>query len=184
AVAVERGDDAEDERGDDADGQPEEGELEGDREGAEDLVDDGDLAGAVGAEVALEEAPEEQQVPRTQRLVEAVGLPVRLAGGDGGTLAEGVDRGVDRREGHHDEDEQGDAQDHDGELEETPSRQAQQCGHALGSLAGGGVVRRPGSPAAAPVTHWARTPTSRKDSPVSGTGANPTRSSLLHAVGS
>src|SRR5690606_32205371 len=169
-----------------------------DGQGARDLVEDGDLARAERAEVALQQAAQEGDVPDEARVVETARLAVRLARLPRRTLAQRRDGRVDVRERHHDAHEERDAEDHDRQLQEAATDEAQDRAHGCppgvavvrcmtASVLGTGPLAR--GVARGPVVGLLRsgyltTPASRKDSPVTGRGLKPWICELSHAVGS
>src|SRR5690606_24760829 len=130
AVAEQGGEHAEDRGEHDRDGETEEGQLQRDREGAGDHLGDGHVS-AGGAEVAAQHPAEEGEVAQPDRVVQAVVLPVQLQRLGGGRLPEREPGGVRRRERHDDEDEQGDAEDHQRQGEQSSPYQADELGHAV-----------------------------------------------------
>ncbi|CNK99744.1 Uncharacterised protein [Mycobacterium tuberculosis] len=113
---------------------------------------------------------------------------IRLQSLRGGGLAERGARRVDGREGHHEEDQERDAEDHQRQLQQSPTDEAERVGHVPLLPGGWGVTGVRASGSRTPVVwgrcYFAATPTSRNDRPVVGTGWKPTSSWLLQAVGS
>ena len=128
-VAVHSGYHAEDGGEHDGDHQAEKRQLQSDRQCLGDLVADGRLVRTVGAQVSLEQAHHEVPVLHDPRIVQPVTFAVRVEGFLRRSLAQRRVCRIDGGERHEEEDEDGDAEHHDGQGDQSVADQAEKVVH-------------------------------------------------------
>ena len=91
----------------------------------------------------MQQTAQKGDIAHQEPLVQPVGLAEGLEGLGRSGLAECGARRVDRRERHHEEDEECDAEDHQRQLQEAPADEVERIRHVWSFREGRGAVGMP-----------------------------------------